>query len=82
MIPCIIQTQKQKKNIFNIVLFYLGINDQQIFYQNGEGTSQTNDESGRGTTTTTYDELAPANASQEQNQSQATNEDAKSIEIT
>ena len=60
---------KVDKNMFDIVLFYLGINDQQIFHQNGEGTSQTNDESGRGTAATTYDELAPANASQEHDQS-------------
>ena len=54
---------------------------QEIFHQNREGTSQTNDESGRGTAVTTYDEPAPANASQEQDQGQATNEEAKSTEI-
>ena len=73
---------KVDKNMFDIILFYLGINDQQIFHQKGEGTSQTNNESGmRTTATTTDDEPAPANTSQEQDQSPATNEEAEETEI-
>ena len=40
---------KVEKSMVDIILFYLGINDQQFFHQAGEGTSQTNEQAG-GTT--------------------------------
>ena len=82
---------KVEKRMFDIILFYLGINHQQFFHQAEEGTSQTNeqaegtnDESKRGpatTTTTINDEPSTAQTSQEQNQSPAANEEAEEIEF-
>ena len=73
---------KVEKSMFDIILFYLGINDQQIFHQAGEGTSRTNDESRKRTTTTIIDdEPAPPNTLQEQDQSPTTNEVAEETEI-